>query len=168
MKKLIVVVGLLFFSLLSWSQISIPKAQSIFLFNFTRMVDWTNNNNSEFDIVIIGNSNVYDESITFFKGKTLYGKTINISKFDDMAKMNINNPQMIFISYNESKNLNKTQVDRYNKSVFIGEKSGILEFVDINFIIVGNKLQFELNETNLNKKNFKISVELKNLANKKI
>jgi hypothetical protein len=68
------------------AQIS-PKYQALFVYNFTRYIEWPSNNAPEFVIGILGKSGIYNELQTISQGKSIGTQSIAIKKFQSVDEM---------------------------------------------------------------------------------
>lgn len=160
MKKVIIMFFLMLFSSNIFSQMSIPKAQSLFLVNFIRLIEW-NDNIDKYNIYIYGNSDVYDELVKIISHK----KDINVININELNEIkDMNSVHILFISYNK-RNISDDIFNNKN-TLFISENRSLSNKVGICFYIDDNKLVYELNQNNINKNNIKISSQVINLANK--
>src|SRR5271157_6586502 len=101
MKKLCLFLIALFVFHSIYSQTEIPKAQSIFIYNFTRLIEWPESfKNGDFVIGVIGNSDVYGELQAYTAGKKVAMQNIVVKKFKDLSE--IDNCHILFVSYNKS------------------------------------------------------------------
>ncbi|NJM16808.1 MAG: YfiR family protein [Bacteroidales bacterium] len=75
MKRVRTVLLVTFISMLAWStdawaQTGISKAQAMFLYNFSRLVEWPASAKSgDFVIGILGNSSIVEELTAYTQGK---------------------------------------------------------------------------------------------------
>ncbi|MFW6226168.1 MAG: YfiR family protein [bacterium] len=160
MKKVIIMFFLMLFSSNIFSQMSIPKAQSLFLVNFIRLIEW-NDNIDKYNIYIYGNSDVYDELVKIISHK----KDINVININELNEIkDMNSVHILFISYTK-RNISDDIFNNKN-TLFISENRSLSNKVGICFYIDDNKLVYELNQNNINKNNIKISSQVINLANK--
>ncbi len=165
MKKLLLLFAVLFFVQLSYSQTEIPRAQSIFIYNFTRLVEWPESYKSgDFIIGVLGNSDIYSELEAYTTGKKVGMQSIVIKRFKDISE--VDKCHILFVSYNKSTGLpdilKKTDS---SPTLIIGEKKNIMnEGAGIGFVLVDDKLKFELNIPSATRNGLKVNSKLQEMA----
>lgn len=148
-----------------YGQMGIPKAQAMFIFNFSRLIEWpAAYKNGPFIIGVLGTSPVADELELYTKGKKVGAQDIQIIRYKTVQE--ITTCHILFIPFSRSKQLAEVSTSLQGKStLLITEKSGALkEGSAINFIILGDKLKFELNADNASKYGIKVSSKLEEMA----
>ena len=84
------------------SQTGIPRAQAMFIYNFSRLIEWPANYKSgPFVIGVLGNSNTYTELVTYTENKSVGSQPIQVKKFDDIAE--IGTCHILFVPFNKTK-----------------------------------------------------------------
>lgn len=160
-------VGLvLFFSFAaSNAQTSVAKGQAVFIYNFTRLIEWPEDSKSgNFVIAVYGSSELASEIKTYTASKSVGTQPIEVIKCNSVEE--IKSPHILFVSLGKTKEMEtiKNKVGN-NRTLIIGEKKGILELgAAINFVIVDDKLKFELKSSNASKSGLKIHSTLENMA----
>ena len=149
----------------SYSQSSIPQAQSIFTYNFTRLIEWpADYKTGDFIIEVYGSGDFYSEIKNYTSGKTVGAQPIVVKKLtniDEIGKCNI-----LFINFGKSKEI-PIIVEKIGsgKTLIIAEKKGCLEDgAAINFVIIEDKLKYELKSSNMTKVGLKFNSNLENMA----
>jgi hypothetical protein len=141
------------------------KVQAMFVYNFTKYVEWPASTKSgSFVIGIYGNSAIYEELIKVAESKTAGSQPIVVKKIGNANE--INDQHMLFIASNKSRELGDIISKIGTKPMLIiTESSGLIEKGSaINFVVVDNKQRFELKRENLTDKGLKISSELEKFA----
>jgi hypothetical protein len=152
---------------LSYSQMGIPKAQAMFIFNFCRLIEWpASYRTGPFKIAVLGTTAVADELDMYTRGKKVGSQEIQIIRFKSVEE--INSCHILFVPFARSKQLTEiaSAVQGDGKSVLIiSEKNGALnEGSAINFIIQEDKLKFEMKGENASKHGIKVSSKLQEMA----
>lgn len=165
--KRILRIFLLFASvvLMAADQTGIPKAQAMFVYNFSRLIEWPANYKvGNFVIGVLGNSTIYNELVAFTAGKKAGTQDISVVKFKDVSE--IANCHILFVSFGKSGDLGSVSAKVSGQStLIIGEKAGFIEQGGaINFIIVEDKLKFQLKSANATRHGLKVSSSLENMA----
>jgi hypothetical protein len=167
MKKIAIssIVIFLCLSELIHGQTGIPKAQAMFIYNFSRLIEWPPEYKSgSFIIGVFGSSNITDELIGYTSGKRVGAQPISIQHIktiDELSKCHI-----LFVPFSRTKQLPHIVGKVSNLStLLITEKKGAIELGSaINFIIVGDKLKFEFKGANVSKYGIKVSSRLQEMA----
>lgn len=172
MKKLLFI--LFSFVLLTSSTVVLPgdseeanaRIKSIYIYNFTKYIEWPENyKEGTFVIGFIGsNSPLLTELTKMAASKKVGNQSIainNISSVDDNTKCNI-----IFIHSDNSGQLAEVITKSKGKSTLIvTEKPGLAEKGSaINFIIEDNKQKIELNKANIEKYKLKVASTLVSMS----
>jgi hypothetical protein len=147
----------------AWSQDGNYRVHAVFLYNFTKYVQWPAEAQSgDFVIGVVGNSDIYDELVRITAGKTAGSQKIVVTKFKSADA--VTNCHMVFVPATE--NFEKVQAKVAGKPVLlISEKPGLAQKgSNINFVIKDNKWRFELNENATRNAGLKIATELSKLA----
>jgi len=165
MKKFYLILIALFVFHSSYSQTEIPKAQCIFIYNFTRLVEWPESfKTGDFVIGVIGNSDVYAELESYTAGKKVAMQNIVVKRIKDLSE--VSNCHILFVSYNKSSSLPEIlKKTESTPTLIIGEKKNIMsEGAGIGFVLVEDKLKFELNLAASTRNGLKISSKLQEMA----
>ena len=147
------------------AQTSITQAEAIFIYNFTRLIEWPPDyKKGGFVIGIYGSTDVFNEIQHFVKGKTVGSQPISVVKYNNVE--NIGRCHILFVAFGKTKELPAiiNQIGN-NKTLVVGEKTGILnEGAAINFMVIDDKLKFELKAGNASKYGLKVLSSLEKLA----
>jgi len=148
------------------SQVSnIIQAQSLFIYNFSRLIQWpAGNQTGDFVIGIIGNDALYKSLITYISNKKVGTQPIVIKKFD--TPESVTRCHMIFIGNGKvgafDEVINRL---RGSNSLIITEKKGMINMGSaIDFFLDQDKLKFVINSVNAEKYNLTVSKTLEDLA----
>ncbi len=164
MKRIIGVVALLF--VLSYSHAQTEKYQSLFIYNFSKYIQWPENMNSgSFVIGVLGNSEVYDhlQEMAELKKKT-QNMDMVVKRYDNASE--VEKCHILFVSKNQLENLgNLTASSLTSSTLIITDKPGMAhQGATINFIQESGKIKFELNQTNATKHGLKVAGSLTALS----
>ncbi len=169
MKKIfgIITFLLVISSLTLNAQTGIPRAQAMFIYNFSRLIQWPASYKSgPFVIGVIGNSPTLSELQTYTNGKAVGTQQIMIKEFNSAAE--IGTCHILFVSYAKTKSLPEiVQTIGSKSTLIIGEKNGAIESgAAINFTVIGDKLKFEIKPSNATSKQIQLSSKLSEMAYK--
>jgi hypothetical protein len=165
MKKTLVTFIALLFASVAYMQTTIPKAQTLFIYNFSRLIEWpANYRTGPFVIGVLGYSEVAPELEVYTKGKKVGAQDINVIRFKSAKE--ITNCHILFVPFDKTKQLPEIMGILNDKStLIITEKAGALEEGSaINFVVIEDKLKFELKPDNAVKLGIKFSSKLQEMS----
>ena len=166
MKKIVLVImlaGLVGFA--SKAQTGIAKAQAMFIYNFSRLIEWpASYKTGSFVIGVLGAGEIISELESYTTGKRVGSQLIVVKQYRDPAE--IDKCHILFVTFAKTKILGDMTNLLSNKStLIITEKNGAVdEGSAINFLLVGDKLKFEINQENATKYGIKYSSKLTEMA----
>jgi hypothetical protein len=140
------------------------KYQALFVYNFTRYIEWPSNSSSEFVIGVIGKSNIYNELQSVTQGKVVGSQSIKVKKVQNVNEMGFCN--ILFISNDVSSQVSQLAAQiKDNNTLIITERAGLInKGAGINFVINDGKQKFEINKLNLEKRGLKVNKQLVDMA----
>lgn len=161
------IVGLLiiFFGLncnFAEAQSNIYKLHSLFMYNFTKHIQWTEVGD-KFTIGVYGSSNATQEVKANFNGKKFLGKEIRVINVVGIGDANAS--QLVYIPRsNKGKILNLFEEVEKSNTLFVSEDDLIAYGIPISFILKGSKLGFKVSRKNIAACGLKVSSSLLSLA----
>lgn len=168
MKRFIGVIAvLLVFISSAKSQTGIPRAQAMFIYNFSRLIEWPASYKSgQFVIGVFGASPTLNELSTYTTNKAVGSQKIIVKRFNSPGE--IGTCHILFVPFGKTKMMPEIVSSIGNKSTLvICEKSGAIDSgAALNFVIIGDKLKFEIKTTNATSKSIKLSSKLSEMAYK--
>jgi len=165
MKKTLLSLMALLLASTAYMQTSIPKAQTLFIYNFSRLIEWpVSYRTGNFIIGILGTADVANELELYTKGKKVGTQNIEVIRYK--APTEIQNCHILFIPFSRTKQISEVIAAMSSKStLIITEKSGALdEGAAINFVIMNDKMKFELKPENASKYGIKFSSKLQEMS----
>ena len=141
------------------------KIKATFLYNFTKYIEWPDEyKQGNFVIGVMGNNALYNDLSTFFSTKTLGTQKYEIRMFTKASE--ITRCHMIFLPSDYTGSVAEVITKLKGKStLLVTDKAGMAkQGAAINFVSVDNKQKFELNKTNVEKYDLKVSSSLISLA----
>jgi hypothetical protein len=165
MKKTLATFIALLFASVAYMQTTIPKAQTLFIYNFSRLIEWPANYRSgPFVIGVLGASEVSAELEAYTKGKKVGAQDINVIRYKTAQE--ITTCHILFIPFAKTKQVPEILGILNGKStLIITEKAGALnEGSAINFVILQDKMKFELKPENAIKFGIKFSSKLQEMS----
>ncbi len=168
MKKIVLVMIISgFIGLMSNAQTGIAKAQAMFIYNFSRLIEWpASYKTGSFVIGVLGTGEITSELESYTIGKRVGAQEIVVKQYRDPGE--VDKCHILFVTFAKTKNLGELVSSLGNKStLIITEKNGaVIEGSAINFLVVGDKLKFEINQGNATKYGIKYSAKLTEMAYK--
>lgn len=150
-------------SLQASAQTTDDQVKTVFVFNFTRYIQWPTNE-SNFTIGILGNDKaLYKAFVDMASKKSASGKKIiikNMTSANDAATCDI-----LYIPIDNSAQFALVKSQNLKNVLIITEKAGLgQQGSGINFIQVDGKMRFEINKDEIEKAGLKVSSQLLGLA----
>lgn len=144
------------------AQSNIYKLHSLFMYNFTKHVQW-NDTGDIFTIGVFGSQNALKEVKANFAGKKVAGKEIRVINIVGIGDANA--CQLIYTpKSNKSKILNMFDDADKENTLFVSEDDLVNQGFPISFFITGSKLGFKVSKKNLATCGLKMSSSLLSLA----
>jgi hypothetical protein len=134
--------------------------KAAFLYRFSDYVEWTNNSADYFNIAVLGSSPIVSQLNLIASNKRVKNKSIEIKQYENLNTFPQSN--ILFVS-RDSKIPFETILAKYHDSgtLIVTEQNGYCaKGSDINFVLTGEKLKFEVNQKSINKPGLKISSQL--------
>ncbi len=127
MKKTLFTIIALFFSSVAYMQSTIPKAQTMFIYNFSRLIEWPPNSRSgNFVIGVFGATEITMELELYTKGKKVGTRDIVIQRYKTLEE--ISDCHILFVPFERTKRMPEILNQLNGKStLIITEKTGGLE-----------------------------------------
>ena len=147
----------------AWAQKE--KFHTIFIYNFSKYVKWPDTQSSgTFVIGVLGNSAIQKNLIEMSRTKKVNGLPIEVKQYKSVS--DIGNCHILYVSTMESGKIEKIISNTQDRSILIvTAKPGLAQKgAAINFVEVGGKIKFELNEKNAEAHGLKVAGSLASLA----
>ena len=141
--------------------------KAAFLYNFARFVDWPADSfkdpQSPFEICILG-KDPFGKALDSIKNKAVKGRAMRIRMCRTMGE--VGGCHLLFISASEKRNLNPIlNALKNSNTLTVSEMEMFAQSGGmINFIMVGNKVHFEINPEAAEAHQLKISSQILKLA----
>lgn len=143
----------------------VEKLQTMFIYNFTKHVEWPEAYRSgDFVIGVLGSSPITKELKELARNRKVGSQNIVIREYRDASQ--IGTCHILFLPEKNSGDIGNvlTQV-KNNSTLIITNKPGMASAgAAINFVLDGNKQKFELKKSNATKYGLKVSSDLERLA----
>jgi len=139
--------------------------KSVYLYNFTRYIDWKTTADNKFVILVIGDSAIVPALNIIAKSRAVDGMQIVVKS--ERNNIDINNCNMIYVPASQNDKLRTIlfQMDNNTNALVVSEVHGdAVQGADINFVVDDNMLRFEINNFSLKKHGLKASSQLLKLA----
>ncbi len=143
------------------------KFKAMFMTNFTKLIEWPASDlNGDFVICVVNQNDVLNQLKTFTTNKSVGThpiSVIGVKTVDEVSKCNI-----VYLSFSESKAEKlEALLGKLNGSstLVLTDRPGALKNGScINFLLVDDKLKFEINEPALSERKLQVSAVLRNQA----
>ncbi len=164
MKKLIIAL-LIFTGISQVASSQVEKMQAMFIYNFSRLVKWPpETSKGDFIIGILGNSPMVNTLKEYTASKRVGQQLITVKQFN--SPKDISSCHILFVTENKSSSMQDiiNSINDMN-SLVVSEKAGLINAgAAIDFLIVDNKLKFQINIDNAQKRDLVISKALQDMA----
>ena len=163
MKKLILFFGLIF--LLSSNVFGQnERFKALFLYNFTKYVEWpSSQNKGNFTIGVLGNSDIIQNLNIIAKRKKVGSQKIIISEFKNIN--DLKSCHILYVTSGKSKDLKKILSKYGENTLIITESKGLAKKgAGINYFDNDGNLSFEINKKNITNKGLKLDESLISLG----
>ena len=143
----------------------VEKMQAAFIYNFTMLVNWPATSQSgDFVISVIGNSPINKELEEMAKQKKAGNQTIVIKKISSAGE--IGTSQMVFVPNGSKGKISEVIAKTAtNPTLIVTETEGAgASGSIINFVLIDEKLKFEVNESKATAKGLKLAANLVKLG----
>jgi len=138
------------------------KFQALYLFNIAQQIEWPSSN-SNFNIGVIGSSELEKELNTIFQTRKLSGVSVKVSSISSTLA-GAENCQLLYLARSlSSKISNVTDLITNKPVLLVSDKSG-LTGAGINLIDESTRLEFEIYPTIIEAHGLKLSNSLLNLG----
>lgn len=140
---------------------------ALYVVNIAKYSEWPMGT-SELKISVLGKTKVYDELLKH-NGKTVNGHILKITQIEEITE--IGDANILYVADGRSSSLSDVILQTDSKPLLIiGEREGLFKKgAGFSFVVMeNNTLRFDINATQLEKRNIKVSKNLSTLANSSI
>ncbi len=165
MKKLVMIGALICLSTMAFSQEY--KYHPIFIYNFSKYIEWPTVNKDEFVITVVGNDMAFREMLDIVeKKKTIKERKLVVKKSKNISEAGPSD--VLFVTKSEKLSPSDVKAKQQQGTLIITEHKNMAESAShINFIITADsKIGFELNSALAEASGLKVSNALAGLAKK--
>jgi hypothetical protein len=137
------------------------KFKALFMYNFTKYIEWpASQRQGDFVIGIMGNSPMAGELQTIAGKQKVGAQNIVVKTYSSVDE--IDNCQILYIAPNRSNLVSNVLAKLSGKStLLITDKAGMAQQGSgINYVLDGDKLKYEINKSNIEKKGLIVSSAL--------
>lgn len=139
------------------------QVYSLFVMNIAKYSSWPQTT-PEFDIAVVGKSKAYEE-LTKHAERGVNGMKVKVRLIEDLSTLG--NPQILYLSDGKSSLIDEIIKSTAGKSIMIvTEREGLhKKGAGFSFFInENNNLRFDINNTELEKRNIKVAKNLSGMA----
>ncbi len=167
MKKVSLLLCFTLTSFMMAAQTTNYPVYALYVINIAKYSAWPSSGN-ELNIAVLGKTKVYDELIKH-NGKTVNGHVLKVTAIENTQ--DIGSSHILYLADGKSGALDDALATTSGKPVMIiCEREGLFKKgAGFSFIVMDNNtLRFDINATELDKRNIKVSKSLSTLANSSI
>ena len=161
MKKFVVLVFYLIIMVWHSASAQNEKFKALFMYNFTKYIEWpANSRQGDFIIGVVGNPSLAVELQTIASKQKVGVQNIVVRNFNSVDE--IDYCHIIYLGHSKS-NLFGSLLSKVNgkNTLIITDKEGLaLQGAGINYIMDGDRLKYEVNRTNIERKGLVVSNSL--------
>ena len=156
-SSLLIIFSLLFFAE-AQAQVSTRKLEAIYMYNFTKYINWQSGGGSGHTIGVWEESNVASELEANLKNKG--GITVKVINSAAEAKQ----CQIVYLPKTKSAQLRELVSEAGNDVLIVTEEDLAEKGASVSFVLDGSKLRFKINQGALDKAGLQASSSLLSLA----
>ena len=121
------------------------KVKAAYIYNFTKFLEWKQNNSEFFTIIVLGKSKIIDPLYKIASKEKVNSKTIVVNEISDLY--DLGNCNILYLPTDDKDIFYDTLKKIKGKKVLlITNSSGFAEKgAGINFVQIGDKIKFEIN-----------------------
>lgn len=164
--RIIVLSLLLFLSFLFGSNVfsQTEKFKALYIYNFTKHVEWPGlNNDDDFIICVLGNSPIYQHLTEVVSQRKVAGKNIIVQTITDLST--IPKCHILYISHSKKSLIDEAKSKLNNGTLIVTDKKGqIPQGASICLFEDNGHLKFEISKNNISNSGLRVSSELINLG----
>lgn len=136
------------------------RYEALFVYNFTRYIQWPNSNSQEFVIGVLGKSNIYTELLSITANKKIGSSAIVVKQFSNASEMG--KCQVLVVSNEASAQVTALAAQLQGKNtLIITERQGLSKKgASICFAIEDGKQKFEISKNNVAKNGLMVNNQL--------
>ncbi len=140
------------------------KFKALFIYNFTKYIQWPGNIEGDFKIVVIGSNTMVNELNIIASKKTVGQSTISVESAKSASS--VKQCQIAFISHENMDQLSELVEKAKHSNILIITESpkSCLQGACLNFVSMSGSIKFEISKTNIESYGLKISAALMNLG----
>ena len=140
------------------------KTKAAFIYNFTKYIQWTKDTSQVFRIGVVGECGILAPLKEIEKKKRVGKREISVKQYNKTSQ--IDSCHILFISGSAEQNLPEILDSIRNKNILtIGDTKGFAQKgVAINFVVVNEKMRFQINSSVLDGLDLRVSSQLLKLA----
>jgi hypothetical protein len=133
------------------------KFKAIFIYNFTKDIEWPSNNQATFQIAIYGDSPIFDELNIIASKKKVGSASIVVKKINSISE--IGDSKICYIPSSRKKTIQEVSMSLKNKNILVITDDAT-DFFGINFTEVNQRLTFQISKSNIEAHGLKVTSTL--------
>jgi hypothetical protein len=133
------------------------KFKAIFIYNFTKDIEWPSNNQATFQIAVYGDSPIVNELNVIASKKKVGSASIVVKKVNNIAE--IGDSKICYIPSSRKKTIQEITMALRNKNILVITDDAT-DFFGINFTEVNQRLTFQISKSNIEAHGLKVTSTL--------
>jgi len=140
------------------------KFKALFIYNFTKYIEWPDISGSEFKITVLGDANLVTELVQIASKKAVGLNSIIVSSVK--AGSEVKKCQILFISHKNMGELPKLieKVKGSNMLIITEAPNGCSLGASMNFVTTNGSIKFEISKLNIDNAGLKVNEGLLKLG----
>ena len=140
------------------------KFKALFIYNFTKYIEWPAINGNDFKITIIGNNKLVNELDNIASKKTVGQSAIKVTTAKSVSE--VKNCQILFISNTNIDEMAMVLDNARNQNILLITESpnACSHGAGVNFVINNGNIKFEISKSNIENAGLKVSPSLLKLG----
>jgi hypothetical protein len=165
MKSIGIAIIALFLSVNSFAQVEIPKAEALFIYNFTKGISWPESSlKGEFVIGVVGDRDLYNELEVLTKNKNVGLNKISLKYYAKPSEIVSSHVLIVGDRYAGSFDQIKSSAGTF-PTLFINTRDGMTaKGSGISFRLVDDKMKFVMSTSNIKNRGLQIDSRLEKMA----
>jgi hypothetical protein len=165
MKKILLFLFFTSFLGLQSTEAQNEKFKALFMYNFTKYLEWpSNKNDGDFIITVVGESPIVKELNIIAQKKQIGFQNLKVEQVHSASE--ISSSHIVYVSSESTNMLNAvlSRLSKQNTLLITDKKGSIGKGAGINYIVQGGKQKFEISESNIASSGIKVGTTLLSLG----
>lgn len=142
----------------------VENVMAVYLYNFTKFLEWPESESDKFHIYILGKNSLFEPLEVIAEKQKIFDKYIVVEEINEIK--NLTPGSILFIDSKFQKSIkNIVELSSQNHILTVGSfDKAVEQGICINFVIIDDKLKFEINRTAIENAGIKVNSKLLTIA----